>query len=105
VVLALDPASEKELDDIGDDVLKDAVDRVRTDPSGQREPRHKYANKFRNANRYVNVGGRDIWEFKTSKYRGLFTIAKGSKGDGIFFIPVKGTRFMTLGVCPWHKGK
>lgn len=104
-MLALDPASEEELDNIGDDALRNAVDRVRVDPSGQREPRHKYANKFRNASKYVDVGSRDIWEFKTSKYRGLFIIAKGSKGDGIFFIPVKGARFMTLGVCPWHKGK
>jgi hypothetical protein len=104
-VLALDPASEKELDGIGDDALRDAVQRVRADPSGQQEPKHKYANKFRNASRYVNTGGRDIWEFKTSKYRGLFVIAKGSKENGIFFIPIKGKRFMTLGACPWHKGK
>jgi hypothetical protein len=105
VVLALDPASEQELVDIGDDALRDAVERVCADPSGQREPRHKDANKFRNASRYVNVGDRDIWELRTSKYRGLFVIAKGSKKDGIFFIPIKGTRFMTLGACPWHKGK
>jgi hypothetical protein len=104
-VLALDPASEKELDEIGDDSLWDAVRRVCTDPSGQREPKHKYANKFRNASRYINTGGRDIWEFRTSKYRGLFVMAKGASLDGIFFIPVKGTRFMTLGACPWHKGK
>lgn len=104
-LLALDPGSERELNAIGDNSLRDAVDRVRIDPSGQREPRHKYANRFRNASKYVDAGGRDIWEFKTSRYRGLFAIAKGSNGDGIFFFPVKGARFMTLGKCPWHKGK
>ncbi len=104
-MLALDPASQAELRDIGDDTLTHAVDRVRSDPSGQREPRHRFARRFRNASQYVNTGGRDVWEFKTSKYRGLFVIAKGASGNGIFFIPVKGERFMTLGVCPWHKGK
>ena len=104
-MLELDPASEAELTEIDDEALALAVERVCADPSGQREPGHNYARRFRNASKYVNVGDRDVWEFKTSKYRGLFSIAKGSDHRGIFFIPVKGKRFMTMAECPWHKGK
>jgi hypothetical protein len=104
-LLPLDPESAAELEEIGDRQLTDAVDRVRKDPSGQREPRHKYARRFRNTSKYVDTRGRDVWEFKTSKYRALFIVAKGREREGIFFIRVKGKRFMTLGECPWHKGK
>ncbi len=104
-MLPLDPGSEAELETIGDESLKRAVLRVCADPSGQREPRHNYARRFRNAAQFIDVGGRDVWEFKTSKWRGLFVIAKGARSDGIYFIPVKGSRFMTLATCPWHKGK
>jgi hypothetical protein len=104
-LLELDPASEAELTEIDDEALALAVRRVCADPSGQREPRHNYARRFRNASKHVNVGDRDVWEFKTSKWRGLFVIAKGSDRQGISFVPVKRRRFMTLGECPWHKGK
>jgi hypothetical protein len=103
-LLPLDPESDSELKALGDAQLALAVDRVRADPSGQRDPRHSYTRRFRNTTKYVDTKGRDVWEFKTSKYRALFSIAKGSR-EGIFFYPVKGQRFMTLGQCPWHKGK
>jgi hypothetical protein len=101
----LDPESEAELEAIDDASLQQAVARVLADPSGQREPRHNYARRFRNTTKYVDTGGRDLWEFKTSKWRGLFLIAKGVDREGIMFVRVKGKRFMTLGECPWHKGK
>jgi hypothetical protein len=104
-LLELDPASKAELEEIGSQALKDIVDRVRADPSGQREPRHSYTRKFRNASKYTSVEGRDIMEFCPSKWRGLFFIAAGKKTGGIFFVPHKGKRFMTLNECPWHKGK
>jgi len=104
-LLPLDPGSEAELQEIGDTSLIEIVDRVRADPSGQKEPRHNYTRKFRNPGKYANVGDRQVFELRPSKWRGLFVIAKGSETEGIFFIPVKGRRFMTLGYCPWHKGK
>jgi hypothetical protein len=90
---------------IDDEALTRAVDRVRIDPSGQREPRHRYTRRFHSTTRYVNAGGRDLWEFRTGKWRGLFVLVEGKSGRGLFFVPIKGTRFMTLAECPWHKGK
>lgn len=105
-MLDLDPASAEELAKIGDKALTKAVERVRADPSGQLEPKHRYTERFKNASKYANVGKRDVREFKPSKWRGLFVVTKGPSGkQGIFFIAVKGRRFMTLGECPWHKGK
>jgi hypothetical protein len=104
-LLELDPASEAELTEIDNEALTLAVQRVCDDPSGQREPRHSHVRRFRNTTKYVDTGGRDLWEFKTSKWRGLFLIAKGTDHQGIMFVRVKGKRFMTLGECPWHKGK
>jgi hypothetical protein len=101
----LDPASQAELDAIGDDALNRIVARVCADPSGQREPRHSYTRKFRNASKYANVGNRDVWEFCPSKWRAMFVLAAGKQGNRLYFLPVKGTRFMTPGACPWHKGK
>jgi hypothetical protein len=42
---------------------------------------------------------------RPEQWRGLVFIAAGKKKCGIFFIPYKGKRFMTLGECPWDKGK
>jgi hypothetical protein len=104
-LLELDPASQAELEAIGDEALTRIVARVCADPSGQHEPRHSYTRKFRNASKYANVGNRDVWEFCPSKWRGMFMIASGKRGGRIYFLEIKGTRFMTLGECPWHKGK
>jgi hypothetical protein len=104
-LLELDPASEVELAQIADVQLVRAVERVRRDPSGRREPRHTYTRRFRNPSRFLKTGDRDVWEFRTSKYRALFVIAAGSEEQRIYFLPIKGKRFMTLGECPWHKGK
>jgi hypothetical protein len=102
-VLQLDPDSEAELEAIGDDGLREKVARVCADPSGQRQPRHNYTRRFRNAKKYVKSGGRDVWEFKPSGWRGLFVIAKkDDKAKGIFFLPVNGKRFMSMSKCPWH---
>ena len=104
-MLDLDPASEAELATLNDPQLTKAVARVCEDPSGRREPRHNYTRRFRNPSRYLKTGEREVWEFRTSKYRALFVIAKGKSESRIFFLPVRGIRFMTLGDCPWHKGK
>lgn len=104
-MLELDPASEAELEAVGDEALTRIVSRVRADPTGQREPRHSYTRKFRNPAKYIDVGDRDVWEFCPSKWRGLFVIATGTHGGRIYFLPIKGTRFMTLNECPWHKGR
>jgi hypothetical protein len=103
-LLPLDLGSEAELQEIGDASLIEIVDRVRADPSGRKEPQHPYTRKFRNPGKYANVGDRNVFEFKPSKWRGLFVIAAG-ENEGLFFVPIKGKRFMTLGECPWHKGK
>jgi hypothetical protein len=104
-LLELDPASKAELEAIGNKALARIVARVCADPTGQHEPRHSYARKFRNASRYVAIGDRDVWEFCPSKWRGLFVLATGKDGGRIYFLPIKDKRFMSLGVCPWHKGK
>jgi hypothetical protein len=104
-LLELDPASQAELEAIGDESLNRIVARVCADPSGQLEPRHSYTRKFRNASKYSKMGDRDVWEFCPSKWRGLFVIAAGRRSGRIYFLPIKGTRFMTLSRCPWHKGK
>jgi hypothetical protein len=102
-LLKLDPDSEAELEAIGNDDLTAKVARVCADPSGQREPRHNFARRFRNAKKYAKAGGRDVWEFKPSGWRGLFVIAKkDGNAKGIFFLPVKGKRFMSMSECPWH---
>lgn len=104
-MLDLDPASEAELKKVDDAALTRAVERVRADPSGRREPGHRYTCRFHNTTKYVDTGGRDLWEFRPSKWRGLFVIVKGASTQGVMFLPVKGKRFMTLSECPWHKGK
>jgi hypothetical protein len=86
-LLELDPASQAELDAIGDEGLKRIVARVCADPSGERQPRHSYTRKFRNAAKYARVGDRDAWEFCPSKWRGLFVIAPGKRGNRLYFLP------------------
>lgn len=104
-MLELDPDSAAELATIGDAALRRIVERVLADPTGQREPRHNYTRKFRNASRYAKVGNREAWEFCPSKWRGLFVIATRGRAQRLYFLPVKGKRFMSLGECPWHKGR
>lgn len=102
-MLRLDPDSEAELERIGDKGLERALNLVRADPSGRGTPGHRYTRKFRNPARYVDARGRDVWEFKPSRWRGLFLIASKEGEDvGMFFLPVKGKRFWTVKECPWH---
>ena len=100
----LDPDSRNELEEIGDDNLRAAVERVLRDPSGQREPRHNYTRRFRNPSRYVRVARDEtVYEFKPSRWRGLFVTAEGESGKrGLFFIPIRRRRFWTMSDCPWH---
>ena len=107
-MFALDPASQAELDEIDDDQLRRAVDRVLADPSGRRQPQHNYTRRFRNPRRYVKVAKSDaVWEFKPSRWRGLFVTAERTGGDGathrlLVFVQVKGRRFWSMADCPWH---
>jgi hypothetical protein len=110
---ALDPASVDELDALAEAMgkrgvqLRRAVERVCENPSGQRNPRHRYTKKFNSAHRYVNVSrGATVMEFTTSQWRGLFQLVEVER-DGvvhrlIIFIPIRGRRFFPVDNCPWH---
>ncbi|MGK2936926.1 MAG: hypothetical protein ACSLFR_03840 [Solirubrobacteraceae bacterium] len=102
-MLPLDPASRAELDAIGDEHLTRAVERVLADPSGRREPRHNYTRLFRNPRAYVSVrSGERVWEFRTNHWRALFVLVDRDGRSGIFFVPIRGKRFLTMGEAPWH---
>ena len=54
------------------------------DPSGRREPKHRYTRPFRTAERYVAVSKcESVWEFKLNHCRALFVI-DGRKAVGSF---------------------
>lgn len=109
----LDPESAEELSNLcqalgkpGEE-LRRAVIRVCENPSGQRNPRHRYTKKFHSAHRHVNVAkGATVMEFKTNHWRALFQLVAVKKGDVVHrllvFIPVKGRRFLPADDCPWH---
>lgn len=81
--------------------LREVVQRVCENPSGQGNPGHPYTRKFKSPERYVGKklpAGMNVWEFKPNQYRGLFVI----KGELIAFLPVRGKRFMTIEECAWH---
>lgn len=87
--------------------LRRAVERVCENPSGQRNPRHRYTKKFHSAHRHVNVSkGAAVMEFKTNHWRGLFQLVEVEKNGVthrlLAFIPVKGRRFLPADDCPWH---
>jgi hypothetical protein len=109
----LDPESAAELDQLckilgkSAEQLRAAVDRVCANPSGQRQPRHRYTKKFHSAHRYVNVAkGATVLEFTTNQWRGLFQLVEFEKNKTVHrlvvFIPIKGSRFFTVDNCPWH---
>jgi hypothetical protein len=87
--------------------LRSDVERVCANPSGQRNPRHRFTKKFHSAHRIVSVAkGAKVMEFTTNQWRGLFQLVEFEK-DGtthrlLVFIPIKGRRFFTLDNCPWH---
>lgn len=100
---ALDPGSEEELARIDAPQLTRAVRRVQADPGGRGQPGHPYTRKFQNPRAYVDVRrGEKVWEFSTNHYRALFVTFATEGKRGIFFIPVRGRRFWTMGECPWH---
>lgn len=87
--------------------LRDAVERVCENPSGQRNPRHRFTKKFHNPSRQVNVSkGAKVMEFTTNQWRGLFELVEVEKGKVthrlIVFIPIHGKRFFSVKDCPWH---
>jgi len=109
----LDPESADELDRLCEalgspgEQLKEAVQRVCENPSGQRNPRHRYTKKFNSAHRYVNVAkGAKVAEFTTNHWRALFQLVELKKGETVHrllvFIPIKGRRFFPIDDCPWH---
>jgi hypothetical protein len=101
----LDPDSRAELDELDDEALATIVERVLADPSGRREPQHNYTRRFQNAKRYVKGLAKDekVWELKPNHWRALFVTLETDDGrKGLFFLPVKGTRFWTMSDCPWH---
>jgi len=105
----LDPESAEELTRLNDSQLASAVMRVRQDPSGRREPQHRFVEKFQNPRRYIKVAkGATIWEFKTNQWRALFERVEARGRDGklhrrMFFFPVRGRRFWSMSECPWHR--
>lgn len=113
----LDPDSAAELDELcrknpKAEKLRDAVERVCANPSGQFQPKHKFSQKFKNAKKYVTVApGATVWEFKPNQWRGLYMTVEdeieNENGEKqtirlLVFIPIKGRRFLTVGEAPWH---
>lgn len=109
----LDPESAAELDQLCTELgkpgqqLRAAVNRVCANPSGQRDPRHRFTKKFHSADRYVSVAkGAKVMEFTTNQWRGLFQLVEIEKDEVshrlLVFIPVHGRRFFTVKDCPWH---
>lgn len=109
----LDPESAEELSAICEEFgkagrqLRQAVERVCENPSGQRNPRHRYTKKFHNPWHYAEGTKQDkVIEFTTNQWRGLFRLLETEK-DGkthrmLAFIPLKGRRFFPVKDCPWH---
>jgi hypothetical protein len=117
-VFELDPASQVELDEFcaglserQANYLRLAVERVCRDPSGRRQPTHRYTRPFANAQRYVpNLPDElKVWEFKTNHYRALFVTAEvevdGRTHRHLSFLPIGGrgggSRFLRPVDCPW----
>ena len=106
----LSPDSQAALDafceSLGDNqarALRGAIDRVRADPSGRRNPQHHYTQKFRDPAKYLGrklPKGTNVWEFKPSRYRALFLT--DSESGNMVFLAVRGQRFFTADDCPWH---
>jgi hypothetical protein len=105
----LTPASREDLDafcermsDSQARAFREVIRRVCADPSGRREPRHRYVRgPFRNAERYLGrrmPSEAKVWELKTNHARGLFV----TDPPFLAFLPVRGKRFMTADECPWH---
>ena len=109
----LDPDSAAELDAICEadakkgEALRACVERVCADPSGRRQPTHRYTKPFHNAKKYVEVGeGEKVWEFCPNQWRGLFMLFE-EEVDGethrlLAFSPINGKRFFNKGEAPWH---
>ena len=110
----LHPESKAALDDFCDglsdyqaDYLREVVNRICQDPSGRREPQHRWTRPFRNPGAYVRVPkGVKVWELKTNLYRALFitdtfTTKKGEKKQILTFLPVGGERFLHVNDAPW----
>lgn len=109
----LDPESAAELGTLCEQFgsagenLRQAVERVCENPSGQREPRHHYTKKFHSPRTYAGGDKKaKVMEFTTNHWRGLFRLVSHKK-DGVthrlvVFIPIKGRRFFPVDDCPWH---
>ena len=109
----LDPESAEELDRLCEQLgnpgknLRRAVERVCSNPSGQREPRHHYTKKFHNPRKYANDEKQaKIIEFATNHWRGLFRLEEHQK-DGkthrfLVFLRIDGRRFFPIDGAPWH---
>lgn len=116
----LDPASADELAVFCDGLrasqakyLRDVVARVLADPSGRRQPTHRYTRLFSSAGEYVpNLPDEvKVWELKTNHYRALFVTAEVKRGETVHqrltFLPIGGrgggSRFLRPEDCPWHQ--
>jgi hypothetical protein len=113
-VFDLEPETQAELDEYCKGLspseakqLRDAIKRVCADPSGRREPRHRFTRPFRNPKPYVGKvpKGMKLWEFKTNHHRGLFWTGQKKHGGKtvrrLAFVRVKGARFFRTGDAPW----
>jgi len=112
----LDPESQVELDALLEakadnaEALAEIVKRVCADPSGKREPKHRYTRPFPNAKKHVAVPpGAKAWELVANHWRALFMTVEEVEGEVtyrlIVFLPKKGVRFWPIADAPWHKGK
>jgi len=110
----LDPASEAELAKLCEELgaqgkqLRAAVEMVCENPSGRRQPQHRFTQKFNHPREFIKVSkGTTVWEFKPNQWRGLFVLAEKPMANGqsarlIAFVPIRGKRFLTVDECPWH---
>jgi hypothetical protein len=108
----LDPESADELDQLcktlgsSGEQLREAVKRVCENPSGRREPQHRFTRKFHNPGRYAPHTEGKLTEFRTNQWRGLFQLVEVQRGGNrhrlLVFVPVKGRRFFSVKDCPWR---
>jgi hypothetical protein len=85
-----------------EELLRRQIDQVLADPSGQREPKHRFTRPFRVSGKVAFLPkGQRAFEFKTNRCRAVFLV--DSDARELQFIQVaKRMRFLTPSECPWH---
>jgi hypothetical protein len=86
------------------ELLRRQVEQVCADPSGRREPIHRFTRPFRPGGKLSGLPkGQKAFEFVTNHCRGLFLIDEQARE--LTFLPIKGKRFLSMADWPLHKGK